>query len=45
MPYGLNVRIVRGFACLISTRESFLATTEPGILKYDKKFVKRLNKR
>ena len=40
-PYGLNVRIVRGFACLVSTRESFLATREPGILKYDK----RLNKK
>lgn len=44
-PYGLNVRIVRGFARLvISTRESFLPTREPGIVKYDKKFVKSLNK-
>ena len=44
-PYGLNVRIVRGFArVVISTRESFLATREPGIVKYDKKFVKSLNK-
>ena len=43
-PYGLNVRIVRGFARLVSTRESFLATREPGIVKYDKKFVNSLNK-
>ena len=45
-PYGhgLNVRIVRGFARLLSTRESFLATREPAKVKYDKQFVKSLNK-
>ena len=43
-PYGLNVRIVRGFARLLSTRESFFATREPAKVKYDKQFVKSLNK-
>ena len=38
-PYGLNVRIVRGFTCLVSICESFLATRELGILKYNKKFL------
>ena len=43
-PYGPNVRIVRGFARLLSTRESFFATREPAKVKYDKQFVKSLNK-
>lgn len=41
-PYGLNVRIVRGFTCLVSICESFLATRELGILKYNKKFLNSL---
>ena len=42
MPYGLNVRIVRGFTCLVSICESFLATGELGILRYNKKFLNSL---
>ena len=38
MPYGLNVRIVQGFTYLVSICESFLATGELGILRYNKKF-------
>ena len=41
-PYGLNVRIVRGFTCLVSICESFLATGELGILRYNKKFLNSL---
>ena len=39
MPYGLNVR---GFTCLVSICESFLATGELGILRYNKKFLNSL---